>query len=76
MTKEMRPSHRTDVLAHALVYYGIKTKLKLGKCVTVHCIEFYQCYCVPVITTNGQFGVCLHHLYLQDLIFLLLLLIS
>ena len=31
MTKEMRPSHRTDVLAHAMVYYGILTKLKLGK---------------------------------------------
>lgn len=30
MTKEMRPSHRADVLAHALVYYGIKTKEKLG----------------------------------------------
>ena len=30
MTKEMRPSHRTDVLYHALNYYGMKTK-KLGK---------------------------------------------
>ena len=30
MTKEMRPAHRTDVLAHALVYYGLKTKAKLG----------------------------------------------
>ena len=30
MTKEMRPAHRTDVLAHALVYYGMKTKAKLG----------------------------------------------
>jgi len=31
MTKEMRPSHRTDVLCHALIYYGYKTKEKLGK---------------------------------------------
>ena len=23
-------AHRTDVLAHALVYYGMKTKAKLG----------------------------------------------
>ena len=33
MTKEMRPSHREDVLAHALVYYGIRTKNKLGMCI-------------------------------------------
>ena len=32
MTKEMRPSHRIDVLAHVLVYYGTMTKRKLGKC--------------------------------------------
>ena len=30
MTKEMRPSHRIDVLSSALAYYGIKTKEKLG----------------------------------------------
>jgi hypothetical protein len=30
MTKEMRPSHRIDVLTGALVYYGIRTKAKLG----------------------------------------------
>ena len=30
MTKEMRLSHRIDVLAHALVYYGLKKKNKLG----------------------------------------------
>ena len=30
MTKEMRPSHRTDVLTHALIYYGMMTKSKLG----------------------------------------------
>lgn len=30
MTKEMRPSHRTDVLVHALLYYGYMSKKKLG----------------------------------------------
>ena len=30
MTKEMRPAHRIDILSHALTYYGIKTKHKLG----------------------------------------------
>ena len=30
MTKKMCPSHRTDVLAHALLYYGHMTKKKLG----------------------------------------------
>ena len=31
MTKEMRPAHRIDVLSHALLYYGRRTKQKLGK---------------------------------------------
>ena len=31
MTKEMRPAHRTDVIVHALVCYGIQKKEKLGK---------------------------------------------
>ncbi len=26
MTKEMRPSHRIDVLTHSLIYYGLKKK--------------------------------------------------
>ena len=42
MTKEMRPSHRVDILAHALVYYGMQTKNKLGLqfCFTVQYIHF------------------------------------
>jgi len=31
MTKEMRPSHRVDVITHALLHYGYKTKQKLGR---------------------------------------------
>ena len=31
MTKEMRLSHRMDVLSSALLYYGIKKKRKLGR---------------------------------------------
>ena len=31
MTKEMRPAHRIDILTHALVYYGIRKKNRLGK---------------------------------------------
>ena len=31
MTKEMRPAHRIDILSHALLYYGLKTKRKLHK---------------------------------------------
>ena len=30
MTKEMRPSHRVDILSSALEFYGLKTKNKLG----------------------------------------------
>lgn len=52
MTKEMRPSHRVDVLAHALLYYGQMTKQKLRKCllkvVTLPyhavCLQFQQLY--------------------------------
>ena len=33
MTKEMRPAHRTDILYHALLYYGSKTKQKLGNAI-------------------------------------------
>ena len=29
MTKEMLSAHRTDILAHALLYYGLRTKAKL-----------------------------------------------
>lgn len=29
MTKEMRPAHRTDVLAHALIYHGMVKKERL-----------------------------------------------
>ena len=42
MTKEMRPSHRTDVLAHALLYYGCMTKKKLGMLVLYDVIHYYQ----------------------------------
>ena len=30
MTKEMRLSHRVDILSSALEFYGLKTKNKLG----------------------------------------------
>ena len=31
MTKEMRPSHRIDVLTDAIVYYAQKSILNIGK---------------------------------------------
>ena len=31
MTKEMRPSHHVNVITHALLHYGYKTKQKLGR---------------------------------------------
>ena len=30
MTKEMRPSHRIDVISSALIHYGMLKKKKLG----------------------------------------------
>ena len=35
MTKEMRPALRIDILSHALAYYGMQTKEKLGLTYTV-----------------------------------------
>ena len=37
MTKKMRPSHRTDILCHALLYYGLNTKQKLGMVSSLLC---------------------------------------
>ena len=31
MIKEMRPSHRTDILSHALLFYGCRSKQRLRK---------------------------------------------
>ena len=44
MTKEMRPAHRIDVLAHALVHYGMKTKAKLGVYMCIHHYRFNSLY--------------------------------
>ena len=34
MTKEMRPAHCLDILAHALLYHGYMRKQNLGTCIT------------------------------------------
>lgn len=48
MTKEMRPSHRVDVLTSALVYYGIRTKEKLREyiivCFSSICLYLHNYY--------------------------------
>ena len=36
MTKEMRPSHRIDILSDAIIYYRQKTVNNIGNCATVH----------------------------------------
>ena len=36
MTKEMRPSHRIDILSDAIIYYRQKTVKNIGNCATVH----------------------------------------
>ena len=41
MTKEMRPSHRIDVLTDALLYYAKKSKENLGKHVNVYMQQKY-----------------------------------
>ena len=52
MTKEMRPSHRIDVLCSALTHYGYQTKVKLGKCAILLCTELLN------------YSLCLQLLYL------------
>ena len=65
MTKEMRPSHRVDILTHALMYYGIKTKKKLGKhygkfcllaAVRVHAINFSSTTCDKISACTSNYG--------------------
>ena len=41
MTMEMQPAHRTDMLVHALVYYGITAKTKLGILELVTILVYY-----------------------------------
>ena len=48
ITKEMRPSHRVDVLTHALFFYGLNTKQRLGIIMSVLNItqfEFVHDHC-------------------------------
>ena len=40
MTKEMRPSHRIDILAHALIYYGMKKKEKLSEYILYYLLHY------------------------------------
>ena len=46
MTKEMRPSHRVDVLARALAYFGPKKKEKYKCSTTINCtiILTFKCF--------------------------------
>lgn len=46
MTKEMRPSHRVDVISSALIHYGMLKKKKLGglKLLSENCFN-HLCYC-------------------------------
>ena len=59
MTKEMRPSHREDVLTHALVYYGIRTKKRLGICTnilfcTILCLVFLFVHLVKLMLVRWE----------------------
>lgn len=48
LTKEMRPSHRIDVLTNALLHYGHLTKLKLRK---IHVVIYNLSYVSYSITS-------------------------
>ena len=49
MTKEMRPAHRVDVITHALLHYGYKTKKKLG--MFKHYKVVFNSFVIPFIFT-------------------------
>ena len=61
MTKEMRPAHRVDILTHALLHYGDKTKQKLRMC-TFNTLDFacrhteVKVFLQPVCCTAGGKG--------------------
>lgn len=44
----MRPAHRADILTHALLYYGLKTKQKLGDiCGIMHIyLSLFHTHCM------------------------------
>jgi len=54
MTKEMRPAHRVDVLSHALLYYGFKTKQKLGKEEFFYVCNHVCCVCTCSVHIGNQ----------------------
>ena len=57
MTKEMRPSHRVDVLTSALTYYGIKTKDKLSEFnlpFRVHLTNWNHIISTPTLDAMGS----------------------
>ncbi len=57
MTKEMRPSHRIDILSSALEYYGRKKKNKLGISNSSHSgINLIICFLWCSIIDFGKMG--------------------
>ena len=51
MTKEMRPAHRIDVLTHALLYYGRRTKQKVCEKPT-SCPRFTEFFGIVCLTAS------------------------
>ena len=45
MTKEMRPSHRMDILAHALLFYGRHSKQRLREYNDYYCVLYHYNMC-------------------------------
>ena len=54
MTKEMRLSHREDVLTHALIYYGMRAKKNL---VRIYLVVFIQLLLLNFVCNNIFSGV-------------------
>ena len=51
MTKEMCPAHRIDILTHALLYYGCRSKQKLCEKPT-SCLRFTDFFGIVCFTAS------------------------
>lgn len=75
MTKEMRPAHRTDVLTSALVFYGVRTKEKLGTLKGIdtshpHCVKSIKLALIPTPPLKGLQKLVMH-VYHADHVYIL-----
>ena len=61
-TKEMRPSHRIDVITSALIHYATKTRLKLGIIVCYDIFDLCMLYLHIIVNKLCCIHSCRSHI--------------